>query len=1254
MRILAVRGANLASLVGEFEIDFSSPPLSEAGIFAITGRTGSGKSTLLDAICLALYDKIPRTNQLKRISQRETDKKQAQLLRANDVRTILRTSAVEGYAEVDFVGQDQQKYRARWMVRRARRKISGNLLPQELSLINLEDGTVLGGKKSESLSEIKKRVGLEFEQFSRTVLLSQGEFDAFLKADENERGILLEALTGTGLYSKISIAVHERARKERTTLARINTQLGENRPLSAEERQQLEQEIDLAKANGSTLKTSLIQLQKAWDWHQRRQALEQQCAAAQSDLQQRQAEVDKNQPHYARLAQARQAHGLRPEYNQWQQSRDRHRAFADELARIQTQCLDLARQNQEVIRLFGQASQQFEQARQVLKQAQTPLNRATELDSRIQTEQEREGQGVVLQQADQKRLTKIDQELENGATNRKKLEKADQENKNWLQTHQSYQDFVDRLTEMETDLVNYHQTAEKMDKLAADITATKQNQSRISARMTALQQEWEQRRQTVEADEKIARTLQQRLQQAADPSSLQKKLNKDRALLLNLRQLLHETDEAQIRQQQIQDHQEKIHRLTEESADEQILLEQINQQFQNNTLKLDEARRADQLAQATAGEAALALRALLIQQHPCPVCGGTEHPLKSSDQPLTKLAQAQANRVAELVRQEQALYKQKEQTIKKQQRIKTEQESHLQAVERLIQENEQGLERWQDQWNILHRHAEFSQRHTRTAKRPQAEDRPIFSALLTTWERGLQQDEEQLNHLLTNQTESHRINQALTENRSQLNQINSDLMANQALLAAENQKIQTANQSIGLYQDAQNERQKRLNQYPALPSHWPQAARRDPGSVLADCRTKQEQWLKRQAALTQAQEVITKLDDAQHILRSERLSAQQALRRSQQEVVEIRARLTKLKNERSELFNGEKTQTVRAALEGALSQAEERRQQAQRNQTSIQVEMARLSGLEKDLQERMKKADGEQIETEAILEDRCRTLQLSQQQLEQGLDWKEAELVTAQQEKEALQEKLNQSSYQLLLLQKQQAEQLQQDRPAEDFEQTTERLKQQQQAVEQAEEQLSVVRGRLHEDDRIKKRASSLLNQFEEQQNVCRLWNKMDDLIGSNEGDKFRKFAQSLTLDRLIELANHHLKALTPRYGLQRSHEGNLSLQVVDFEMGGEVRGIANLSGGERFLASLAMALGLASMSGNRGVQIESLFIDEGFGALDEGSLNMAVSALEALHATGRVVGVISHVPALTERIGVQVQVVTQGGGKSKIRLAVA
>ena len=229
MRVLAIRGKNLASLSSEFEVDFQSEPLASAGLFAITGPTGAGKSTLLDALCLALYDSTPRLEKAVARNSEVPDVGDASIAQ-HDPRTILRRGAAEGFAEVDFVGNDGIGYRARWSVRRARGKANGKLQNTEMLLQTLVGEQRIGGVKNEVQQAIRERLGLSFTQFTRAVLLAQNEFSAFLKANDNDRAELLETLTGLDVYTGISMRTYERAKAEQQALQALIDQCAGQQP----------------------------------------------------------------------------------------------------------------------------------------------------------------------------------------------------------------------------------------------------------------------------------------------------------------------------------------------------------------------------------------------------------------------------------------------------------------------------------------------------------------------------------------------------------------------------------------------------------------------------------------------------------------------------------------------------------------------------------------------------------------------------------------------------------------------------------------------------------------------------------------------------------------------------------------------------------------------------------------------------------------------------------------------------------------
>ncbi len=197
MKILRIEFKNINSLKGEHEIDFTDVPFTGSSLFAITGPTGSGKSTILDVISLALFNNIPR---MGKISTSEINKTGA----------ILTRNQQEAMAAVTYQGKSG-KYRSQWSISTAR---TGNLRDYEMELSNAETGTLIDLKKSEVPGKNEELIGLNYNQFIKAVLLAQGEFAQFLRAKKEERGELLEKITGTGIYRQLGIKAFQKYKDE--------------------------------------------------------------------------------------------------------------------------------------------------------------------------------------------------------------------------------------------------------------------------------------------------------------------------------------------------------------------------------------------------------------------------------------------------------------------------------------------------------------------------------------------------------------------------------------------------------------------------------------------------------------------------------------------------------------------------------------------------------------------------------------------------------------------------------------------------------------------------------------------------------------------------------------------------------------------------------------------------------------------------------------------------------------------------------
>ncbi len=237
MKICKLRLKNINSLKGEWEIDFTKAPFDDAGVFAIVGPTGAGKSTLLDAICLALYHETPRL----KVSPSQNE--------------LMTRHTAECLAEVEFEIKGKG-YRAFWGQRRARGNSDGKLQPMTCELCEI-DGTIITTKINEKIDKIAEITGLDFSRFTKSMLLAQGGFSAFLNASANDRAELLEELTGTEIYGQVSKWVFEKHKAERQKIAQLEAINAQRQLLSEDALQALiEQETTLAAEDKTCLTIS--------------------------------------------------------------------------------------------------------------------------------------------------------------------------------------------------------------------------------------------------------------------------------------------------------------------------------------------------------------------------------------------------------------------------------------------------------------------------------------------------------------------------------------------------------------------------------------------------------------------------------------------------------------------------------------------------------------------------------------------------------------------------------------------------------------------------------------------------------------------------------------------------------------------------------------------------------------------------------------------------------------------------------------
>jgi len=1246
MKILRISGKNLASLAGEFAIDFESEPLASAGLFAISGPTGAGKSTLLDALCLALYGDTPRL--LKRSSTRLPDVGE-ETVTAQDARTLLRRGAAEGWAEVDFLGSDDRRYRARWAVRRSRNKPNGALQPVKISLNRLPELIPVGGTNTEAAAEIVQRIGLSFEQFTRAVLLAQNEFSAFLKTDENERGELLETLTGTTIYSDISRRAFERYKAEQVRTQVLQSRLANAAPLSPEDRALLESERTNADLTRQALDDRHALLEGQLRWHQELDKLTRGEAQAEQVLAAANAQSVDAGERRQRLATLDAVQAARPLSLEVQRLEAERRQAHSAIDTTQAQLAAALEVRRTSVAETDAATAQLDAAEAALRTATPQLDDAKALDAALTTLAPNHAQA---QSALDAARTQARQAREQHQAKSIALAGAQQARDNaatWLAAQSRLDAVAGAWAQWERLL---RQGEDTLATLAANKTAAETIQA-----------------QALGAAEREAQATSALVASTARLDALETTRRAAMAALAGL-----DADAIGAERQGLDVRRERLTQAerswTDLAAAHATLAGLVREVDRLKTVRsgaeqgLTEARAGAPALEAamTQAERSLAaaelacaadveqLRANLEDDAPCPVCGAHEHPYAHQAAPLKNMLaslRAEVDGCRLRVRDNNALQAQHAAAAgAAHERLAALANEHLTLATRVA-----SLEQ---AW-----HAD-----PLAAVAPPADERADWfgaqrSALRDAVDALARQEQQWRAAAAARDAAQHEVDAAQSDLARLRSAAESEREAAAGLQAA--LKTHTLRHEVA---SAQLDALLAELDAPLADAHgdgWQAAWRRDPATWRGVRAQEAAAWHEQTDALARATAAIATLDVETTALATRIAEIDTAGARSALDFERIDAELTQKRTARAALWAGRPARDVERELNAAVTGARELlaarqlvAQQAAQGETTARTALAGLvervaqldsagaaaaTALADWLEDYRKDPDG--VDDIANLDALARLLQVGAAWLAQERTALNAIDTAVGQANAILNERRAQRLTHL-------ASAPQDGQPVEAVTAAFEAIQAERHAAIEAS---TSARLRVLQDDERRVAAASSLREIEEQQIQEQRWGKLSELIGSSDGKKFRNYAQQFTLDVLLGYANAHLAQLAKRYRLERvSYAGmpSLALMVRDQDMGGEVRSVNSLSGGESFLVSLALALGLASLSSNR-VRVESLFIDEGFGSLDSDTLGVAMDALDALQSLGRKVGVISHVQEMTERIATKVLVRPAGGGSSAV-----
>ncbi len=1244
MKILRITLNNIASLAGTHTVDFTRDPLRSAGLFSISGATGAGKSTLLDALCLALYDATPRLNQVGRLAELANGERQ------NDPRNLLRRGAGEGFTEVAFVGVDGQAWTSRWRVRRSRRSAEGALQSVEMTLYKGHippggEGPIEeGGRRTLVLKSIEDKIGLTFEQFTRAVLLAQNDFATFLKADDKERAEILQALTGTERFEAISKAVFLRFGVEQKSLESLHSSLEGNAPLKEDARAEAEAARAAAEQQLASVESRQKELQSQADWFNRRSILVAEKSRADETLQLAVTRRMAAEPRRRELARteeiAREARPLRMA-ERTLESQAAAAVSAVELAKTKRDQLELdfkvaVERHQTAVEIH--AALLAEQ-----KANELPLRRARVLD-----------EGLLLVK-DQLRKAGTDLEAANASlkTAEENLKTTVDDRNLRLQEQRALERDRERLKAFAPFVAD---SARWLDRIDVAIAAAQQvvvAKADAEARAKELK----------ELDERLATEERSRTPRQAEcevafaalttATEAEKKfdtdqLAADRAKRESAKNILtvlfHQVKNAQVLRERVKTEEESLEQLQAAQGFEATAIEQIRTaEIPQAELAIEVAKTQLEFIQAAVDDHAKRLRLTLQDGRECPVCGSTSHPYSQHAPELEATAVKAAKKSVK------DLEKKRDEAISREARLHGSVETRREQIDKKTQELAALKTQVVDLVFESHDHPEVAAvlAHEEGSRLPVMEARLLeINGELRTIEKN-----EQNARNAAKQTSDCRA--ALQDSQLKLKELDDRL---QELTTSRGILNETAsNAAVGLRkaEDQRAEADGRLNDlWSGLPT-----AKKDFESDAAAFRLAFEQ------SATECASIEKRIADVTSLIQQ----ADAAIRPQEQSVADARAAAStcaatfasiskdyddRLK-ERSLLFDGQPPERVEEELATRLAEATKSLEEAANAKTSAD---RLLIAARSEVATRIQAVESIHGELAAAVSVRERWMEAFAAKTSTSLTLQELDGILARDEEWMQKERAELRQLDEAVTSAESAcrvhcDQLQQHvstPPTHDEEQTVlTALQAIDEELAQAKNNLSSAGAVILSDDSRRAQNEELMEKIRQQDAKADPWRKLNDLIGSADGAKFRMIAQRRTLDLLLGYANRQLSQLAARYRLERIPE-SLNLIVLDCDMGEERRSIHSLSGGESFLVSLALALGLASLTSNR-LRIESLFIDEGFGSLDPETLNTAMSALMHLEAQGRKVGVISHVTEMTDAIPVQIKVVKGRGGASRI-----
>ena len=1215
MRILGARFKNLNSLVGEWQIDFTHPAYASDGIFAITGPTGAGKTTIMDAVCLALYGSTPRLNKVTKGGNE-----------------IMSRQTGECFAEVTFE-TGKGRYRCHWSQRRAHKKPDGELQQARHEIADAESGRVLESKINQVGEFIETVTGMDFGRFTQSMLLAQGGFAVFLQASPNERSPILEQITGTEIYSRISVQVHERRAAELEKCELLQAELKGIRVLGEEEERELRNRLKEKQGWESELAWKMKETARALAWIEGMAALEKELVELEKKQQAFEERRQGFAPEARKLEKARKALGLEGDYRSITVLRELQARETKELQGSLAVLPEREKAGAAALAARSAAEGLLNEARTRQTSEGEVIKKVRDLDVRLDEQRKQLAEKTKAIAECEKQAKTYKSHIERNEKELKKVHAALETLQEYRTRHAADALLTTHFSAIERGFAGLRIIEAKYAKVLEELSKAAGKKESALAERVGKEADHEKARLEFEKrqnDLKILVGEITTLLGGRDIGQWRTELDafKEREWLLvqtgettaRIDRIATDLDGLKTNREQLNIRHAAILEEIKSCSDRKALLEKEIAGLETQVALLSRIRNLEEE------------RKRLEDGQPCPLCGATEHPYAKGNLPILNEAEAD-------------LKKRKDGFRKVSQRLgeleagRVKAAAEIQHIEKEMAEKKAALATDQEQCSgALSRLKIEASPEERSAKiREEMADVRVKIAETTNIVAQVEEKGRQEKSTQAALEETRKIfdntAKALQEARHKLESAGLDherLNKECAGLAIELEKTRAA----------------------ALEDVGPLGVSQIPpdgfSDLLKDLTGRKEAWQAKEAEKTALEKKAGELKAAIETKQALLAKLEEDLASWRKDRDSLQGEHESLGASRRELFGEKNADEEEKRLAAGADQANGKLDKAREAYGLVENEISALKEKISSLQVKTAQRSTELDQAEQQVQARMQSAGFSDE-----ADYLSSRLT--EDERDALAEKeqnLLKEKTELEARRKDRADALAGEREKKLTDQSAGTLAEKIATGDAELKQLGLDIGGIHQilsgNEQQKSSQQEHLKAIDLQNKECSRWDELHQLIGSADGKKFRNFAQGLTFEMMTAHANRRLREMTDRYLLIRDEEQPLELNVIDNYQAGEIRSTKNLSGGESFIVSLALALGLSQMA-SRNVRVDSLFLDEGFGTLDEDALETALETLAGLRQDGKLIGVISHVAALKERIGTRIEVIPGTGGKSRI-----